>query len=66
MPLVVPGINSAGGNNATESWMQKLAGKKITDSGSTDNTNFAKSDLPQKHRVLGEDSMMTMDHVPDR
>lgn len=65
MPLVVPGINSADGNS-TESWMQKLAGKKITESGSSDDTNFAKSDLPQNHRVVEGDSMMTMDHNPDR
>lgn len=66
MPLVVPGINSEGGNNNTQSWMQKLMGKKITESGSSDGNNFAKSELPQKHRILGEDSMMTMDFNPDR
>jgi len=65
MPLVVPGINSADGTS-TDSWMQKLAGKKITESGSTDDTNFAKKDLPQNHRVVGEDSMVTMDMNPDR
>ena len=65
MPLVVPGINSADGN-PTDTWMQKLAGKKITESGSTDDTNFAKKDLPQNHRVVGEDSMVTMDMNPDR
>lgn len=27
---------------------------------------FAKGDLPQEHRVLKGDSMMTMDHKPDR
>lgn len=46
--------------------MQKLAGKKITESGSTDDTSFAKQDLPQNHRVVDEDSMMTMDMNPDR
>lgn len=65
MPLVVPGINSTDGSS-TESWMQKLAGKKIVESGSTDDTNFAKSDLPQNHRVLGEDALATLDHNPDR
>ncbi|KAJ9657582.1 hypothetical protein H2198_004228 [Neophaeococcomyces mojaviensis] len=65
MPLVVPGINSNSGND-TQSWMQKLAGKKITETGSTSETDFAKKDLPQNHRVVGEDSMMTMDHQPDR
>ncbi|KAK5073751.1 hypothetical protein LTS08_002149 [Lithohypha guttulata] len=63
MPLVVPGINSNGGGDLTQEWMQKLAGKKISESGSTDNTNFAKKDLPQNHRVVGED---TMDHQPNR
>jgi len=65
MPLVVPGINSNSGNDS-QSWMQQLAGKKITDTGSSNETNFAKKDLPQNHRVVGEDSMMTMDHQPDR
>lgn len=54
MPLIAPGINSAGGD-LTQEWMQKLAGKKI--GGSTDDSNFAKKDLPSNHRVLGEDSM---------
>jgi hypothetical protein len=27
---------------------------------------FAKKDLPQQHRVVKGDSMMTMDHNPDR
>lgn len=66
MPLVVPGINSQGGEDLTQSWMQKLAGKKITESGKTDDTSFAKSDLPEKHRVIGEGDMKTADHVPDR
>lgn len=29
MPLVVPGINSAGSSSKTDDWMNKLAGKKI-------------------------------------
>ena len=66
MPLVVPGINSADGGNATQSWMQKLAGKKITDGGKSDDTSFAKTDLPQNHRVVAEDGMMTKDYIPDR
>lgn len=66
MPLVVPGINSVDGSNSTQSWMQKLAGKKISESGPTDDTNFAKSELPQNHRVVEEGGMMTMDHNPDR
>lgn len=66
MPLVVPGINSGDGNDQTQNWMQKLMGKKITETGRSDENNFAKSELPQKHRVLSEDSMMTMDHNPER
>jgi hypothetical protein len=27
---------------------------------------FAKKDLPEKHRVVKEGDMMTMDHNPDR
>jgi len=63
MPLVVPGINSGGGGS-TDSWMSKLAGKKLADTH--DETNFAKKDLPQNHRVVGEGEMTTMDHNPDR
>ncbi|KAK4634027.1 hypothetical protein CLAFUW4_00562 [Fulvia fulva] len=63
MPLVVPGLQSNDGGK-TEEWMNKLVGKKI---GETSNeTTFAKTDLPQQHRVLKGDSMMTMDHNPDR
>lgn len=40
MPLVVPGVMSSGGsdnNDQQETWMNKLVGKKLTDSAS-DNT----------------------------
>jgi len=38
MPLVVPGINNkASSNDPKEEWMNKLAGKKLSDS-STDST----------------------------
>lgn len=68
MPLVVPGITSSGsGGSDAQNWMQKLAGKKIVDGGQpSDDTSFAKGELPKDTRVLGEDSMMTMDHRPDR
>lgn len=66
MPLVVPGINSEGSGDQTQSWMQKLMGKKISESGKTDESNFARNELPQKHRLLTEDSAMTMDFNPDR
>jgi hypothetical protein len=65
MPLVVPGINSNSNNN-NDSWMTKLMGKKLSDSTSNE-TSFAKKDLPQNHRVVDADGgMMTMDHNPDR
>ena len=39
MPLVVPGLMSSGGSNSDlqDDWMNKLVGKKLTDSAS-DNT----------------------------
>ena len=38
MPLVVPGLmNSGSSNNNQDDWMNKLVGKKLTDSAS-DNT----------------------------
>lgn len=65
MPLVVPGINSKDSSSSSASdWQSKLLGKTL---GSTSNeTSFAKKDLPQNHRVVEENSMLTMDHVPDR
>ncbi|GAD96628.1 conserved hypothetical protein [Paecilomyces variotii No. 5] len=63
MPLVVPGINSSFGDK-TE-WVNKLMGKKLTDS-TNDATSFAKKDLPQTHRVVKPGDMTTMDHNPDR
>lgn len=61
MPLVVPGINS---NDSSNDWMSKLMGKKLSDQHNE--TSFAKKDLPQNHRVVGENDFMTMDHKPDR
>jgi len=68
MPLVVPGINSNSGSDSTQSWMDKLMGKKLSDSGAGGNeTSFAKKDLPSNHRIVDSDGgMMTMDHNPDR
>ncbi|KAJ4564681.1 hypothetical protein HRR95_006263 [Exophiala dermatitidis] len=65
MPLVVPGINSNDSGSSTDSWMSKLMGKKLSDN-QTNETSFAKKDLPQNHRVVEEGGMMTMDHNPDR
>ncbi|KAK3203928.1 hypothetical protein GRF29_106g1078331 [Pseudopithomyces chartarum] len=63
MPLVVPGLQSKGGDKIDE-WTNKLMGKKIGDDH--DEVTFAKQDLPKEHRVLQPDSMSTMDHKPDR
>nr|OQO20511.1 hypothetical protein B0A51_10888 [Rachicladosporium sp. CCFEE 5018] len=65
MPLVVPGMMGAGGgDDKTSGWMSKLMGKKIGDS--SNETTFAKTELPQQHRVVKEGDMMTQDHNPDR
>lgn len=63
MPLVVPGLS--GGADKNNDWMTKLMGKKLTES-KTDHSSFAKKELPANHRVIEGDSMMTMDHKPDR
>ncbi|EXJ85215.1 hypothetical protein A1O3_05890 [Capronia epimyces CBS 606.96] len=63
MPLVVPGINSKD-SSSTDSWMSKLVGKQLSDK--TNETSFAKKDLPQNHRVVEEGGFLTMDHNPDR
>ncbi|KAL1961627.1 hypothetical protein VTN77DRAFT_1377 [Rasamsonia byssochlamydoides] len=68
MPLVVPGINSSMGNNNNNSrseWINKLLGKKLTES-TTDVNCFAKKDLPPLHRVLKRGDVTTMDYQPDR
>ena len=36
MPLVVPGLRGTSSSNKQGEWMNKLMGKKITDSGSSD------------------------------
>lgn len=64
MPLVVPGINSKDSSSSSSDWQSKLLGKTL---GSSNNeTSFAKQDLPKNHRVVEENSMLTMDHVADR
>ncbi|GKZ18975.1 hypothetical protein AbraIFM66951_001935 [Aspergillus brasiliensis] len=65
MPLVVPGINNTSDGASQEDWLNKLAGKKLTDS-SSDVTSFAKKDLPQQHRVIKPGDAMTMDMRPER
>ncbi|GAB7363917.1 hypothetical protein MBLNU230_g4480t1 [Neophaeotheca triangularis] len=63
MPLVVPGMSSTGDDKNAQ-WMNQLMGKKIGDS--SNETTFAKTDLPKEHRIVKEGDMMTMDHKPDR
>ncbi|KAJ5186328.1 hypothetical protein N7449_011092 [Penicillium cf. viridicatum] len=62
MPLVVPGINSSFGDKSE--WVNKLMGKKISDT--SNETSFAKKDLPETHRVLKPGDVKTMDHNPNR
>ncbi|GAB7348404.1 hypothetical protein MBLNU459_g6837t1 [Dothideomycetes sp. NU459] len=63
MPLVIPGLQSKDGDK-TSKWQNELMGKKIGDS--SDQVTFAKKDLPESHRVIKGDDMMSMDHNPDR
>ncbi|KAI4912475.1 hypothetical protein J4E90_005879 [Alternaria incomplexa] len=63
MPLVVPGLQSKDGNS-NDDWMSKLMGKKLGDQH--DEMTFAKTDLPQQHRVLNEGDAKTMDFQPER
>ncbi|KAJ5281292.1 hypothetical protein N7478_006664 [Penicillium angulare] len=63
MPLVIPGINSSMGDKSE--WVNKLMGKKLSDSASNE-TAFAKKDLPESHRILEHDSMATADHQDNR
>merc|ERR1711915_1012559 len=65
MPLVVPGLTSnSGDNDQTNKWMNELVGKKLGDS--SNETTFAKTDLPKEHRVIKEGDFSTQDHKPDR
>ncbi|EMD00815.1 hypothetical protein BAUCODRAFT_29195 [Baudoinia panamericana UAMH 10762] len=63
MPLVVPGLMSKDGDKSSD-WMNKLMGKKLGDA--SNETTFAKTDLPKEHRVVKEGDMMSMDHKPER
>ncbi|KAH8693238.1 hypothetical protein BGW36DRAFT_399943 [Talaromyces proteolyticus] len=65
MPLVVPGINSSLTGNEKTDWVEKLLGKKLTDS-TNDEISFAKTDLPSNHRVVKPNDMTTADYKPDR
>ncbi|KAL8770111.1 MAG: hypothetical protein Q9209_004149 [Squamulea sp. 1 TL-2023] len=68
MPLVVPGLNpaSTSADTAQQEWMVKLMGKKITDTGTSDNLSFAKAELPKEHRIVEPGAMLSQDHNPDR
>ncbi|KAF2862698.1 hypothetical protein K470DRAFT_242595 [Piedraia hortae CBS 480.64] len=68
MPLVVPGLQnsaSASSQNNAEEWMNRLAGKTLGDK--SDETTFARSELPKSHRVVkqGQDFSQT-DHDAER
>ncbi|KAI9041561.1 uncharacterized protein KD926_006635 [Aspergillus affinis] len=67
MPLVVPGLTNASTNDTDnkQEWLNKLAGKKISDSPSDVNT-FAKKDLPESHRIIKPGDAMTMDYRQER
>ncbi|KAL3473799.1 hypothetical protein BJX99DRAFT_233063 [Aspergillus californicus] len=65
MPLVVPGITNTSGSGGKEEWLIKLAGKKISET-SSDDTSFAKKDLPESHRILKPGDGVTMDYKPER
>ncbi|RSL56262.1 hypothetical protein CEP53_006854 [Fusarium sp. AF-6] len=64
MPLVVPGINSTSGDNAEE-WQNKLVGKKLSESESTE-TVFCKRDLPEETRIVEPGMMVTKDFKENR
>ncbi|KAF2234907.1 hypothetical protein EV356DRAFT_576354 [Viridothelium virens] len=64
MPLVDPVTMGTGSKDLATRWLSQVAGKKI--GNVTDETTFAKSELPKEHRILKEGDMATMDHNPDR
>ncbi|KAI9655372.1 MAG: hypothetical protein M1821_005519 [Bathelium mastoideum] len=64
MPLVDPVTMGTGSKDLATQWLNKVAGKKIGDV--TNETTFAKSELPQEHRILKEGDITTRDHKPDR
>ncbi|RFU32171.1 hypothetical protein B7463_g4180, partial [Scytalidium lignicola] len=64
MPLIVPGINSKGGDAKTDEWRNKLVGKKLGES--SDATTFARAELPKETRVIQPGEMVTKDFNPNR
>ncbi|KAK5120567.1 hypothetical protein LTR85_006223 [Meristemomyces frigidus] len=65
MPLVIPGMMSnKGGDDKTSQWMDKLMGKKIGDS--SNETTFAKTELPKEHRIVKQGEGSTLDYKPER
>ncbi|KXX74839.1 Subtilisin inhibitor CLSI-I [Madurella mycetomatis] len=65
MPLVVPGITTNDSGDLTQEWMNKLAGKTLTDEPSSE-TSFCRKDLPQETRVIEPGMMVTKDFKPER
>ncbi|KUI55860.1 hypothetical protein VP1G_03296 [Cytospora mali] len=66
MPLVVPGVTSQQSGDKTEEWMNKLVGKKLSEQDASNETSFAKRELPESHRVIQPGQMVTKDFNPDR
>ncbi|KAJ9647890.1 hypothetical protein H2201_001257 [Coniosporium apollinis] len=65
MPLVVPGLmGKSGASDDSSKWQEQLMGKKLGDV--SDNTTFARKELPKETRVLKQGDMATMDFKPDR
>ncbi|KAK3306467.1 uncharacterized protein B0T15DRAFT_395257 [Chaetomium strumarium] len=66
MPLVVPGVTADNmGGDKTQEWMNKLAGKKLSEEP-TSETTFCKTELPKETRVIEPGMMVTKDFKEDR
>jgi hypothetical protein len=66
MPLVVPGVTADNmPADKAQEWMEKLAGKTLTE-GPSSETTFCKTELPQETRVIEPGSMVTKDFRPER
>ncbi|EFX00694.1 hypothetical protein CMQ_7696 [Grosmannia clavigera kw1407] len=66
MPLIVPGVTANNlGDGETQEWLQKLAGKTLTD-GSSSETAFSKQDLPKQARIVQPGQILSKDHEPKR
>ncbi|KAK3353220.1 hypothetical protein B0T25DRAFT_568434 [Lasiosphaeria hispida] len=66
MPLVVPGITTNDSGDLTQQWMNKLVGKKLSESEPSNETTFCKTELPEQTRIIQPGQMVTKDFVPER